>query len=107
MALPQIQFVQAAADSAITKIQDNIKSWILRLQRFAPIIDGALVTSQQINPTGDTLVRTGLDRAALGYIVVKRSGAGVVFTSPTPNTTPVGTLLLRASAAVTVDLWVF
>jgi hypothetical protein len=105
MPLPQLRSIQTA-DRILTLIQDSVQGWIRQLQRLAPIVDGQLVTGVLIATT-DTVVRTGLDRKALGFIIVNANAGASVFLSPTANQVPNNTLILRASAQVTVDLWVF
>lgn len=81
-----------------------------RLQEFfqpivsCPLLDGVLVTNVALNTT-PTKVEHKLRRAPLGYIIVRQNANSVVYESS--KDLPTSFITLTASAAVTVDLWVF
>lgn len=72
-----------------------------------PLIDGVLLTGISLKASQDNLVGHPLGRAFTGYIVVDNNANSVVHTSTTPNNKKSSQLILKASAAATVSLWVF
>lgn len=87
------------------KIQQNLSEFF-QTQKVEELNGGVFVKDQLIG-TSDTYVEHGLGRESQGYIVTKRNGSGVVYTSTTTNSRPKLELILRASASVTVDLYIF
>lgn len=57
--------------------------------------------------TGQNVVPTRLERVLQGWMIVRQRAQAQVWDTQDLNTTPNKTLLLNASTAVTVDLWVF
>lgn len=90
---------------ALNRVQDAVGVEFSKLNRN-PFIEGALLEGVALG-TGDTNVSHGLGRAVSGYLVVKRSSAGVVSDGATASTRPELWVTLRASVSGTFSLWVF
>ena len=93
-------------DELLNRLQDNIE------QTFKPLInsaigDGQVIKSVYLAASTDTLVDHKLGREAIGYIVVKKDAAAVVFDKPNVNAAKNRFLTLNSTVNVTVDLWVF
>jgi len=56
--------------------------------------------------TTDTIINHGLNRDYVGYLVIDRNASAIVYTSPTASLKN-RQLILRASATVTVKLFLF
>lgn len=91
-------------DPLLEEIQDNITP-LMRLVEHNPLNKGVLLERQEID--GDTGVRHGLDRAPVGWFVVRRRADVSIFDKQDVNLHPHQTLQLSSAAAVVVDLWVF
>lgn len=105
MALPRLNVLNTA-DRVLAQIQDNVQKVLSAIAHACPLLDGTLLVNVVVGTT-DTMVGHALNRVPLGYLVVGRSGAGEVFTSSSANPVPKSLLVLKASAPVTVSLWVF
>lgn len=72
-----------------------------------PILDG-IILERVVLATGDNFVSHTLGRRLLGWIPVRRRAAATLFDKQDTNPNIVDTtLVLNASAPVTVDLYVF
>lgn len=56
---------------------------------------------------GDNVINHGLGRDLLGWIIIRCDGAQTFYDKQSTNTTPQRTLILNASGAVTVTIYVF
>lgn len=83
-------------------LQDNVSGWTEQLRNQA-ILPGRLIENQIIETTNTDLSH-GLGKELTGWVIV-RSNADARIWEPTGATS--GILRLRASATVTVSLWVF
>jgi hypothetical protein len=68
------------------------------------LLDGRLLEDIDLT-TATAQISHGLGRPARGYIVTKRDANAVIYDET--STRPEAELALRASATVTVSLWVF
>ena len=87
-------------------IQDNAKKAIDQLQG-KDIIDGLLLKNISLVSGTDKIIQHGLGRQWLGWIPVRKSATCDIFESSTINSALQSTIILRASANVTISLWVF
>jgi hypothetical protein len=71
-----------------------------------PLINGRLLTNIALS-SGSNIINHGLGRKLQGYIPVLNSAAATFHDSQTTNSSPQLTLVLVASAATTISLWVF
>jgi hypothetical protein len=90
-----------AADTTLNRVQDA------QIEAFRPLttnelLDGHLLKSVAL-ASGSNLIAHRLDRAPVGWIIVRRNGAATVHELAVDSRH----LTLSASAAVTVDLYVF
>lgn len=93
-------------DKDINQLQSNI---IPRLNSLLslPLLGGSLLTDVALS-LGANAINHGLNRALQGWFPVRFHGAWAqIYDNQDSNTSPTKTLALNASAAVTVDLWVF
>ena len=92
-------------DSDIRELQYGL-STVLRPVTKAPILDGVLLEDIALS-TSSTDVPHKLGRAARGYIPVKMNASANVYDEESSNGDKENFLKLKASASVTVNLWVF
>lgn len=71
-----------------------------------PLMSGRLIKSVVL-ATGVNTINHGLQRALRGYLVVLKSANVTIYDSQLTNQTPDLTLILNASGAATVSLYVF
>lgn len=91
------------ADEDLRKVQDRILAVLNPLAR-TPVVDGVLVTGVALSAT-PTDVSHKLQRMPLGYLIVGLSADARVWETRANRSST--RLTLTASAAATVDLWVF
>lgn len=70
------------------------------------ILQGQLVEGIDL-VSGDNDVEHKLGRALVGWIITRKSAAVDIYDKQDDNNAPGQNLILNASGAVTVDLWVF
>ena len=90
---PEVQALQAA----LAPLLDGLAA--------IPVLDGRLVKAQMLTPGQDNPVNHGLGRTPAGWILAGQNAQAGVW--EVAGTTPGKTLILRASALVTVNLWIF
>lgn len=71
------------------------------------VLDGRLIENIAITTGTEKTINHGLGRAIRGWIVTRTSAGATVWDSQSNNTTPRATLVLNASANVTISIWVF
>lgn len=101
MNLPLIHTV----DQDLSLIQTKWKS-VLDPALSEPILDGRLISNISL-VSGDNTINHGLGSKLRGYIVVMNSAAVTFYDKQSTNQMPSLTLVLNASGATTVSLWVF
>lgn len=109
----------AALDSATeARVAGELSSnlpWELANSKWAaslnPVIANPLMAGRMINTavltTGVNTINHGLQRKLRGYIVVLKSANVTIYDSQLTNQTPDLTLILNASGAATISLFVF
>lgn len=70
------------------------------------IVDGSLVQNVVL-ATGSNVVNHLLGRNLIGWIITRRNGVATVYDTQSTNPIPNKTLLLTASAGLTVDIYCF
>ena len=70
------------------------------------LLDGVLLEGIELS-SGDNSVSHKLGRKLRGWIITRKRASATVYDKQDSNTNPNKTLTLNASAAVSVDLWVF
>lgn len=94
-------------DQAIDRIQDSVGE-AMRSTQACPLLDGVLITGVKLVAANYTQTEHQLNRIPRGYLVVRRSANAVVYDDQANNESLAERCLkLRASANVTVDIWVF
>lgn len=63
--------------------------------------------TEYASTSGDTVVDHGLRRVPVGFIALKKSVAGDLYTSSTTNPRPDLQIILKSTQAMTATLWVF
>ena len=86
--------------------QDHIEEVITPVLDAA-IIDGVIVEDVLLNSSSFTDVKHKLGRKPRGYIVIRKSAAQTVFEEAGDYENRKLFLKLKASGAVTVNLWIF
>ena len=71
-----------------------------------PLVAGRLIRNVSLL-TGDNTINTLLSRKLQGWIIVGQTAVSSVFDKQATNAMSDKTLILNASAPVTVSLWVF
>jgi len=104
MALPKYEAYNVS-DPHLTKVQYKLQ------EALGPIfsvdlLDGNLITGVDLTTSASNIPHK-LERAAKGYIVVKKNANAVVYDNESSNTNKASFLKLIASASVTIDVWVF
>lgn len=83
------------------------------LMIFNSIIKNPLLNSPTVvkgimlNSGVDTIVNHGLGRAVTGWIIIDKNASGDVYQSTTTNTIPTASIILKATATVTVSILFF
>ena len=89
--------------------------WELAQNKWAgvlnPLLANPLVNGRLLDPvtviSGANTINHGLQRKLIGYVVVLNSAAVTFYDSQTTNQRPELTLILNASGAATITLYVF
>ncbi len=94
-------------NQAVNKLQENVR--ILTNEIIGKqILDGILLTKVSLTTGVTNPVDHKLGRQPLGWLVLrKRATADIWDTQDTNTNNKNGTLFLRCSADVVVDLWIF
>lgn len=91
-------------DDSVRNLQDAIAqifNQVLKKQ----IIDGVMIEGLTITSGTPLSINHGLDTLVRGWILVRKNSNSNVWESV--SATPTKTLILNASATVTISLWVF
>lgn len=100
-AFPQVQ----TDDRNVNQLQKNIQ------QSLGPVIANPLVSGVILESvslaSGDNTIPHKLGRVLQGWVVVRKRAASEIFDKQDSNPTPEVTLVLNASVAVVVNLYVF
>src|SRR6185437_314807 len=92
-------------DATISKLQDDIIGGLQPILKNA-LVDGSLLTNVSLQ-SGQNTIFHGLGRTLQGWILVRERANANVWDNQDQNGLQNSTLLLNASAAVTVDVYVF
>ena len=103
MALPALKKIKAE-DRVLNQVQDSVAQALKPLLNMA-IADGRLIENIEITSGTASIVEHKLDRTIRGWIVVRKNANSNIWEST--SSIPDKTLILNASATVTVSLWVF
>lgn len=92
-------------DDKISRFQDECERTISSLQSV-PFLTGRAIQNVTL-ASGANSVNHGLGRKLVGWVATRRRGTGTIYDTQDSNALADRTLTLVASAAETVDLWVF
>lgn len=95
-----------SSNADVRAVQESTESALLALGD-AQITQGRLIKSVSITAGSAARVDHKLGKAPAGWLVVGKSAEATVWDEQAANGTPARTLVLQASANVTVNLWVF
>jgi hypothetical protein len=101
ISIPRVQ----SQDREINQLQNNIINGLAPVISL-PFVGGVILSGVQLT-AGQTTVQHGLNRNLIGWIVIGQNAQASVWDSQDSNKTPNQTLVLNASAQVTVNLFVF
>lgn len=97
-------FPKVQLDGPVSRMQDNIAG---AFQRATIPLEGMVVLKSVPLSTGSNTVNHTLGRTLQGWFPVRLRASATLYDTQDSNTTPDRTLMLVASAPVTVDLAVF
>lgn len=104
MALEQVK-KQHSENRVLNEFQDSVKTFTDQIGGIA-FLDGRLLDAEDL-VSGDNTIEHGLGRKLNGWLIMRQNAAATFYDKQDTNTLDDRTLILNASAAVTVALWVF
>tara|TARA_Y100000310_G_C20671353_1_gene810490 strand:+ start:2469 stop:2786 length:318 start_codon:yes stop_codon:yes gene_type:complete len=96
----------ATLDDVLNRVQERLEDSLAPVMD-ASIIDGQLITGQELVSGTTSIINHKLGRNIRGWIVVAKNAAQHVYDVQSSNDDPDKFLYLTAGGTVTVDLWVF
>jgi hypothetical protein len=104
--MSRVNFTQIWSPSEeVTRLQSHIRTTLNPLLEL-PISDGVLQTDLSIATT-DTLIDHKLGRQYEGFIITRLKSNSVIYESSSTNDIPDRTIILKASATATADIYFF
>lgn len=104
--IQSVPLVQTA-DRNINQLQQNIVQALNQILKN-PLLNGALILTNQALVTGNNTLSHGLSRTLQGWFIVRYHGGWAqIYDNQDTNGNVGSTLILNASAPVTVDVYVF
>lgn len=101
--IPKLKLIRSS-NPDIAHLQDSI-STVIDAFSSKQIIDGTLIENITLTISTPLTINHGLGYAPRGWIVCKKNAGADVW--ETASTIPSKTLILNASATVTISIWVF
>lgn len=92
-------------DLDLERVQSNIDRVVNPIV-VNPVLDFNIVKSVSLS-IGDNLVNHKLNRAPLGWFLVRKRGAAELYDKQDSNSTPSINYIINSDAAVTVDFYFF
>lgn len=93
-------------DQDLRFLQDNVAA-VFKDIAGRTLLDGRLIEAIAITAGTAKTVSHNLGRKLVGWSVVRKDAGAEVWESITNDTIPTRTIVLNASADVTISLWVF
>lgn len=87
-------------DSTLSRFQDNVTTWAAQIEP-CPFLVGILI--ETTISTSDTIINHKLQREPEGFLILDQNANSVIWRTLWNNET----ITLRASASVSVKIWVF
>ena len=103
--IPSLRRVRSS-DDVVRQLQDAADS-VLKVITKKEILDGNFLEDITITAGTPKVVNHLLGEKLRGWISVRKNAQAHVWDSQDTNQTPFSTLILNASASVTISLWVF
>jgi len=94
-----------ASNTELNRLQDNVADGFNSVLTSV-ILDYNIVSKVALN-VGDNIVDHKLGRAPIGWIVVRKRGAGNFYDKQDSNPTPTRNIVINSDSAVTVDIYFF
>jgi hypothetical protein len=102
-------FKVQTTDRVMNQLQDNIANLLeptATTVEQSPLLSGT-VLEKVVLTSGSNTIRHTLGRVLKGWFIVRQRASATLYDTQDSNSTPQITLLLTASANVTVDIYVF
>lgn len=96
----------ANTNEETSKLQERLQEFFTPIQK-CPLIDGVLLTNISLVSSGTNSVAHKLNRAPLGWLVVRNRSNSIIWDTQDTNSLKTKSLSLQASSNTVVDLWVF
>jgi hypothetical protein len=103
--ITHLDFGEPLRIEQLNRFVENVKTSIEAISAV-PFLNGLVLQGVAL-AIGDNTIAHKLNRQLLGWYVVRQRAASAIFDKQDTNTMPSSTLVLNASAAVSVDIWVF
>ena len=100
-------FIRTAGLDRQNQVFENSVNDVFQSIYKNPLLNDARISTGIVLGTSDTYVSHGLNRNPTGYIICGSNANAVVYTSSTTNLQPTASIILKASAAVTVNILFF
>ena len=94
-----------ASNTELNRLQDNVADGFNSVLTSV-ILDYNIVSKVALK-VGDNIVDHKLGRAPVGWIVVRKRGAGNFYDKQDSNPTPTRNIVINSDSAVTVDIYFF
>lgn len=89
----------------VNQLQSNIISSLQSVIQNQ-LVNGRVIKDQKLT-VGSNTINHGLNQTLQGWIIVRKRASSDIYDEQDSNKTPALTLILHASADVTVDIYVF
>lgn len=102
-------FKVQTTDRVMNQLQDNIANLLeptATTVQESPLLSGKIL-EKVVLTTGSNTIQHTLGRPLKGWFIVRQRASATLYDTQDSNATPQVTLLLTASAGVTVDIYVF
>lgn len=93
-------------DYELSRVQDAVTQSVREIESKNEL-RGVYVETSLAGGSVDNVVTHGLTRVPIGFIVVKKSAASDIFNSQTSNQRIDNEIILKATNACDVTLWIF
>lgn len=90
----------------LDEVQDNVQDVLTPIIR-SQIIDGIVLKDISLDSSVDNVINHKLGRIPTGWFLIRKRAQADIWDIQDSNRTPSRTLVLKSSANVVVDLWIF
>lgn len=92
-------------EEIVNRIQDNTAKTVSQINQ-STFSGGTILSGQELS-SGDNTINHKLGKNLTGWFIVRQRGSASIYDKQDDNKTPSQTLVLNASADVSVDIFVF